>query len=573
MTTVVDLAVADIRPSPFNHRKRFDKLDELGASLIEKGCINPITVRKKPDAKHDEAHELVAGERRWRAAKLVKLATLPAIVRELDDREVLEIQLIENVQREDVHPLEEADGYRELMAKHKYTVEQIVEKTGKSKAYVYARLKLCELAPVPRKAFLEDKLNPSVALMIARIPDAKLQAQACDEVLGRAEYKDYRASDVDPARIDVEKDELLDGEKTTTNGYLVQPLSVRAAQIHLQRKYMLRLEQAPFDTADATLVAKAGACTPCPKRTGNQRELFADVKSADVCTDPACFEAKKKADWDRKAAAATREGARVLNDKEAAKVFNQWGDRTEVSPSSPYVDPKGKVPYELDPTQKKTWQSLLGKETKVAKAIVRDETGAARELLDKQSAVAALKKSGKLKEAKAEAKAAKKAPDKYQLEQAKKAREAKRRHEVARRAFAEIEKKVRLVGVEMKLDFWRWLALAAAHMMDAEDRKSLMKRRGVEVTSGYGETEKKLERLVKEMKTSEELLAITAEMMAAYHAVGGVWAGRNFGENFTGACEVLDVDLKKLAAEVVKAEKEKAKKPAAAAPKKGAKKS
>lgn len=565
MTTMIDLAVADIRPSPYNHRKKFDKLDELGKSLVEKGCINPITVRRKADPKHDEAHELVAGERRWRAAKLVKLPTLPAIIRELSDKEVLEIQLVENVQREDVHPLEEADGYRELMEKHKYTVEQIVEKTGKSKAAVYARLKLCELAPVPRKAFLEDKLTPSVALMIARIPDAKLQAQATNEVLGGGDYNDYD-DDITPREIQIEEHEVLAGDKPKKSyGKLRETLtlSVREAQLHLQRKYMLRLEQAPFDITDATLT-KAGACTPCPKRTGNQRELFADVKSADVCTDPACFDSKKKADWDRKASQATRAGHAVLDEKQSAKVFDSWNNTIHYG--SDFVELKDKVPTELDPSGKKTWESLLGKEAVVPKTFAQDTTGAARELVKKSDAIAVLKKSGKLKEAKAEAAAKKKAPDKYQLEQARKAKEAKRRHVVARLAFAEIEKKGRdAAGTK----FWQWLALAVLQMIDEEDRRNLCKRRDLDVPLGSGKAERELAKIIKEKKTVDDLLGVIVEIASSYHAVGGIWAGKNFGENFTGACEVLGVDLKKLTADVVKAENAKAKKPAAAAPKKG----
>jgi len=544
MTTILDLAVIQISASPWNHRKKFTGLDELAASIKEKGLIAPITVRECAGATD---YELVVGERRWRASKLAGLPTIPAIVRKLSDKEVLEIQLIENVQRVDVHPLEEADGYQELIDKHGYDVDAVAAKTGKSKAYVYARLKLCDLAPVPRKAFLADELNPSVALLIARIPDPKLQAQATNEVLGRAGYREYRESGIPEDR----ELRFLNDEGKQEQERL--PLSVREAQLHVQAMYMLRLANAPFDTADATLVAKAGACATCPKRTGNQRELFSDVRSADVCTDPTCFDGKKKADWDRKSAAAARSGLRVLNDKEKKNVFDQYGDGTRINHTSAYVDPNDKLPYDLDPSQKKTWKSALGTATS-AKAIALDGQGAARELLDRKSAIAVLEKAGKLKEIKREGKA-KQAPNQYNEQRKKQEVESKRRHKVARLAFAELAEKGKdAAGVA----FWQWLAGAVLRMVDVEDCRNLCKRREIETKLGNGQAEKALAKIVKETKTVDELLALIVEFAAAFRAVGGVWAGCNFGENFTGACEVLRVDLDKLKKQVLATEKEKA---------------
>lgn len=558
MTTVLDIPLAKILPSPFNHRKIFNGLEDLAESIREKGVISPITVRPAPKGRSEPPYELVAGERRWRACKLAGVPTVASIVRELSDKEVLEVQLIENVQRVDVHPLEEADGYHELIKKHGYDVDQVAAKTGKSKAYVYARLKLCDLAAGPRKAFLEDKLNPSVALLIARIPDPKLQAQASDEVLGLGDWKAYRASGVygdRELRNDDDRDRGKQGE--------IVPLSVREAQVHVQAKYMLRLELAPFDTADATLIAKAGACTACPKRTGNQRELFADVRSADVCTDPSCFTAKKKTDWDRKSAAAAKSGVRVLNDKEAGKVFEPYGDRTAIAHGSAYVDPADKLPYDLDPTGKKTWKSLVGTLTP-AKAIVLDGQGAARELFDRQSAIAVLTKAGKLKELKRESNARKQAPDAYQLKQRKAQAEAKVRHEIARLAFAKINEKARDAA---GLPFWQWFARGVLRMVDAEDCRNLCKRREIETKLGNGDAEKALTKLITETKTVDGLLALAVEFTSAFRAVGGMWAGKNFGENFTGACEVLHVDIKKITLEVKTAKKAKSK-PAAKAKRK-----
>ena len=115
------------------------------------------------------------GRRRRGANKLAGKTTVPAIVRNLSDAEALEIQVIENLQRQDLHPLEEAEGFEVLMRENGYTADVMAEKTGKSKAYIYASLKLCALEPVPRAVFYSGRLNKSTALLVARIPIKSLQ--------------------------------------------------------------------------------------------------------------------------------------------------------------------------------------------------------------------------------------------------------------------------------------------------------------------------------------------------------------------------------------------------------------
>jgi ParB/RepB/Spo0J family partition protein len=554
----LELAPAAIVASPFNHRKKFEKLDELAASMREKGVVSPITVR--PTSKYMDTHvthELVVGERRWRAAKIAKLAVIPAIERDLSDKDVLEIQLIENVQRADVHALEEADGYRDLIDNHKYDVAQIEAKTGKSESYVYARLKLCGLAPVPRKAFLEDKINAEIALLIARIPDAKLQAQATQDVLGEGDWQEYRRTGVAPAII-----EDVEGRGPGKREHL--PLSVREARVHIRRRYMLRLDQAPFEVADTLLLPKAGACTTCSFRTGNQRELFSDVPSADVCTNPPCFDAKKKALWERKAAEATRSGGRVLSERETKNVFDQHAP-TRIKYDAAYVDPKDDLPYDLNPSSKsKTWKQALGT-LKAATVLALDGAGVTRELLDKKSAIAALEKAGKLKEIKREAKASR-TPNKYDDDRRKREAESKVRHEVARLAFAELAGNAASdPSVLTSVEFWRWLARSVLRMIDAEDCRNLCKRRELETKLGSGDAEKALAKIVAGATKTYELAALVVEFVAAFRAVGGVWAGRSYGENFTAACELYEIDLAALKAGVLKEKKAKAatKKPAA----------
>jgi ParB/RepB/Spo0J family partition protein len=166
----VPIPLGQIRPSKTNPRKNFDKvqLEELAQSIREKGVLQPILVR--PDHKVGD-YELVAGERRYRAAKDAGLQEIPAVVRELTDIEVIEVQVIENLQRTDLHPLEEAEGYRQLMAK-KYDVAKIAARTGRSVKYVYDRVKLLSLTKDAQKAFLAGEFTAGHAVILARLKPA-----------------------------------------------------------------------------------------------------------------------------------------------------------------------------------------------------------------------------------------------------------------------------------------------------------------------------------------------------------------------------------------------------------------
>jgi ParB/RepB/Spo0J family partition protein len=174
------IPLAQIAPSPTNPRKTFDaaKLQELANSIGTKGLIQPIVVRPypalnpagvNPNGKGLPKYELVAGERRFRASKLASLETILSVVRELDDVQVLEIQTIENLQRDDVHPLEEADGYAALMKSAGYDVDQIAAKIGKSTKYVYDRIKLLQLIPAAKKYFLDGEITAGHAIQLARL--------------------------------------------------------------------------------------------------------------------------------------------------------------------------------------------------------------------------------------------------------------------------------------------------------------------------------------------------------------------------------------------------------------------
>ncbi len=139
--------IEEIHPNPDQPRRRFaeEELKELAESIREKGILQPLIVRKNP--RKPSVYEIVAGERRWRAAQLARLHELPVIVRDYSDEEVLEIAIIENVQRADLNPMEEAAGYRQLMDRFGHTQERLAEALGKSRSHIANLLRLLQLPP------------------------------------------------------------------------------------------------------------------------------------------------------------------------------------------------------------------------------------------------------------------------------------------------------------------------------------------------------------------------------------------------------------------------------------------
>jgi len=166
--------IEKVAANPDQPRRTFEKdaLNDLAASIREKGVIQPLIVRVKGDG-----YEIVAGERRWRAAQIAKLHEIPVLVREFDDTEVLEIAIIENVQRADLNPVEEAAGYDQLMVKFGHTQEKLAEVLGKSRSYIANSVRLLQL-PEDVRAFLRDgKLSAghARALITAEDPGALAQ--------------------------------------------------------------------------------------------------------------------------------------------------------------------------------------------------------------------------------------------------------------------------------------------------------------------------------------------------------------------------------------------------------------
>jgi ParB/RepB/Spo0J family partition protein len=299
MIELQTIPLSAIVESTFNPRKNFNaaKLAELTESVKASGVLQPILVRplsgqRVADTERQVQFEIIAGARRFRASLDAGLKTVPAIVRTMDDETAMEAAILENLQRDDLTELEEAEGYDALMQHSGINADEVGAKIGKSRSYVYARLKLLDLSLECKQAMREGQIDASRALLIARIPDPTLQAKALTE----ATRKDWRGD----------------------------TQSVRSLQAWLQTNVMLRLDRATFRITDSTLVKAAGSCKDCPKRTGANPDLFADVDGADICTDPVCFHGKEAAQRADMLATAEAKGMRLVEGAEAKEICHQY---------------------------------------------------------------------------------------------------------------------------------------------------------------------------------------------------------------------------------------------------------
>ena len=165
---VREIEISRIRPNPEQPRLQFgeDALQELADSIRERGVLQPILLRADGDA-----YMIVAGERRWRAAQKAQLHTIPAIVRDIDESTIAELALIENIQREDLNPLEEAEGFKQLIRKHGHTQDGVAQIVHKSRSHVANLLRLLDLPEFVRQSLLQNDISMGHARAVATAPD------------------------------------------------------------------------------------------------------------------------------------------------------------------------------------------------------------------------------------------------------------------------------------------------------------------------------------------------------------------------------------------------------------------
>lgn len=292
-------------------------LKELAESIRTQGILSPLLVRPVTE----QSFEIVAGARRYRAAQIAESATVPVRIVNLTDAEALEAQLIENLQRRDVHPLEEAQGFRALLQleEPKYRIEQIAAKVGKTPVYVAQRVRLTELSEMAVTAFYADEIGTGHALLLA-----KLQPAQQEQALANCFREEWGGAGAKAKRI---------------------LLPVRHLQHWIEHNVLLLLKQAPFNKRDAQLVPAAGSCVECPKRTGHNKLLFADIRE-DACTDPTCYSAKLEAHVQKQIAAKPElvQISTAYGQQQEGSTVVSRSKYVEIRPDKPDTPEKAKWP-------------------------------------------------------------------------------------------------------------------------------------------------------------------------------------------------------------------------------------
>ncbi len=178
---VTSLPTHKLEPNPLQPRKLFDEeeLQALSESIAQHGIIQPLTVRKGQNG----YYQIIAGERRWRAARMAGLRTVPVVVLDADDRAVMELALVENLQRQDLNPMEEAMGYRQLMQEYGFTQEQVAEKVTKSRSAVANALRLLNLSPAIAQLVTDGKLSAGHARAVMVLKTEKEQERAAQKII------------------------------------------------------------------------------------------------------------------------------------------------------------------------------------------------------------------------------------------------------------------------------------------------------------------------------------------------------------------------------------------------------
>jgi ParB/RepB/Spo0J family partition protein len=254
--------------SKTNQRRFFDPvgLQELADSIKSKGIISPLLMRPK-----NKKYEIVFGARRFRAGIKAGLKEVPAIVRVISDDEAIDIQIIENVQRQDIHPMEEATGYQQLLNSGRYTVEALAEKVGKSTTYVYSRLRLNHLIDKFKKLYEKEWISYAVVRVICR-HTIEFQKKIYNEF---------------------ENGNIYSGGFKEANEEEIKAVLPSHIEEFAKRNLYKNLKYAPFNLSDKILV-KDKPCDSCKSNTACAGQLFPEYSKVKFCTEPRCYNEKVK---------------------------------------------------------------------------------------------------------------------------------------------------------------------------------------------------------------------------------------------------------------------------------------
>lgn len=337
-----------------NLRTDFEEgLEGLTASIRERGIKTRLWVRVRPD----DRFELIAGERRWRVATALELSEVPCEVYDCDDEEAEELSIIENLQREDLHPLDYADGFQKMIADHGYSIEQLAAKVNKGTTVIREYLHFAKLPESARLAFRQDRINKSICVLIGTIPDETRRAQFAKEVI--------------------------------TGGPRGDAMSFRAAKELKERSYMKELKNAPFPIDEAELYPEAGSCLLCPHYNGNTPKQW-QGKRADICLNPDCYQKKVGLNAERKLAATkVSDTVTTLPAEEGAKLFYSHGYLKDER----FADTKDSVP-DYRPGKPRVPILQIIKQTNAPVIVTTDGEGKLRTLIRKTDLNAATKSLG-----------------------------------------------------------------------------------------------------------------------------------------------------------------------------------
>lgn len=228
---VIEIPLKELRPNPYQPRKTFDEssLGELAESIKQSGVFQPIIVRKSSV----KGYEIIAGERRFRASKLAEKETIPAIVREFDEEAMMQIAVLENLQREDLNPLEEAEAYDMLMKNLKLTQVEVAERLGKSRPYIANYLRLLTLPELVKDLVQQETLSMGQARTLLGLKDKKMIAALAD----KAAKEGLTVRQLEQMVNDLNEDEGRKTAKAAKKPVKEKPYYIRESEDRLMDKF------------------------------------------------------------------------------------------------------------------------------------------------------------------------------------------------------------------------------------------------------------------------------------------------------------------------------------------------
>lgn len=350
---IKQIRLQHLHAASFHHRTLWGAMTELRDSIADMGIIEPLVVRDRKAG----GYEVVCGMRRVKAAGMADMKTAPCIVVELDDADAIAMQVAENLEREGMHPIDEAMYFDDL---HTSGMDHnaIAKRLGVKKRHVVQRMKLLALSAAARKAFIAEKFDEEAALALARLADAGKQG----DVLAALDAGS------------LQREEIV--------GYVA-------------REFTASLDDVPWRMSDDALVQSAGPCTTCHKRSDVQKDLFGADQKGLRCLDVACWRSKMEASF---AIEAAKDGASLI-DESAHNLFVPQPGRPVVMKSTGYVDAEATCQFMIG----HTWRQAVGKSVKADAEpptlyLARDQDGRPRFLLRESVVGKMVRKSDAAKE-------------------------------------------------------------------------------------------------------------------------------------------------------------------------------